>query len=157
MVSGIFSGIPLFLSAVAVVLVLTVSGCLSGVDISTGKGTVCFNESCFDVEIADTPEERATGLMHREALDQDKGMLFIFEDSGVFPFWMKNTLIPLDIIWISQDNNVVYISKATRPCLANPCPPVNPGKVALYVLEVNGGISDKIGIGIGDMVTIDLL
>ena len=157
MVSAIFSGIPMLLATVAVVFVIVVSGCLSGVDISTGKGTVCFGERCFDVEIADTPEERAIGLMHRDDLGQDKGMLFIFEDSGVFPFWMKNTLIPLDIIWISQDNVVVYISRDTRPCIADPCPSVNPRKVALYVLEVNGGTSDKIGIGIGDMVTIDLL
>ena len=146
--------IPLLL--IAVIMVLAVAGCTSGFQITTGQGEVCFSESCFQVEIADTPEERATGLMFREELAQDRGMLFVFEEDGIHSFWMKNTKIPLDIIWISQDMVVVYISKDTRPCLADPCPAVNPGKIARYVLEANAGASDKAGIEVGDKATIDL-
>lgn len=146
--------IPLFL--VAAILVLAVAGCTSNYQITTGQGQVCISESCFQVEIADTPEERATGLMFREELARDSGMLFVFEDDGIHSFWTKNTKIPLDIIWISQDMVVVYISRDTRPCLADPCPPVNPEKIARYVLEVNAGISESAGIEVGDKATFDL-
>ena len=56
------------------------------------------------------------GLMFRENMDSDRGMLFIFEKEGEYPFWMKNTLIPLDIIWINKDKEVVFISENAQPC-----------------------------------------
>jgi len=146
--------IPLLL--IAAIMVLVVAGCTNNYQITTDQGVVCIRESCFQVEIVDTPEERATGLMFREELAQDRGMLFIFEDDGIHDFWMKNTKIPLDIIWISQDMVVVYISRDTRPCRADPCPSVNPEKIARYVLEVNAGISDSAGIEVGDKATFDL-
>jgi hypothetical protein len=58
--------------------------------------TACFSGKCFSLEVARTPDERQYGLMNRESLDPDKGMLFVFEKEGVYPFWMKNTKIPLD-------------------------------------------------------------
>ena len=112
---------------------------------------VCFNEKCFEVEIADTDEERTKGLMFRKTLDENRGMLFIFEEERVYPFWMKNTLIPLDIIWLNRYGKVVFIAKVL-PCEVEPCQIHNPEKEALYVLEVNSGISDEIGIKIGDTV-----
>jgi uncharacterized membrane protein (UPF0127 family) len=63
--------------------------------LTIGKNTI-------SVEIADTPTERQTGLMNRKSMDKNSGMLFIFEQDGVYPFWMKNTLIPLDMIWINS-------------------------------------------------------
>ncbi|HIH36825.1 MAG TPA: DUF192 domain-containing protein [Methanocellales archaeon] len=111
-------------------------------------------DNCFYVELAATPDDRTLGLMFREHLDPDKGMLFIFEEEGVRPFWMKNTLTPLDIIWISEDQEVVFISKNTQPCKTDICPGINPGKKAKYVLELNGGISDKIGLSVGDKALI---
>ena len=69
----------------------------------------CFKEYCFAVELAISPEERSRGLMFRESLDQDKGMLFIFEKEEKHAFWMKNTLIPLDIIWIDHNKEVIFI------------------------------------------------
>ena len=112
------------------------------------KPRVCFGENCFNVEIVDTPAEREIGLMNRESLDLDSGMLFIFESEGYYPFWMKNTLIPLDIIWIDNNNFIIDIKTAV-PCLADPCPIISPSGDALYVLEVNGGIASEKGIIVG--------
>jgi len=112
---------------------------------------VCFEENCFVVEIVDSVEERQQGLMFRESLDRDKGMLFIFEQSGVYAFWMKNTLIPLDIIWINSEKEIVFIAKDAQPCEADEaCQSINPGKEALYVLEVNAGVTTEINLEVGD-------
>lgn len=95
--------------------------------------------------------ERSRGLMYREGLDSDKGMLFIFEKEGEYPFWMKNTLISLDIIWINENKEVVFISENAQPCSEEySCPSISPGKNAKYVLEINGGTSERIGLKIGD-------
>jgi uncharacterized protein len=114
------------------------------------SNTLCIgdfpNKNCFDVEIVDTPESRQIGLMNRENLGDDEGMLFIFDSEGVYPFWMKNTLIPLDIIWINSEKEIVFIHENAEPLsLAS----INPGKNALYVLEINGGFARELGIGVG--------
>jgi hypothetical protein len=83
---------------------------------------VCFNNYCFKVEIADTPEKRRAGLMHRVSLPENQGMLFVFEKPGIYGFWMKNTLIPLDIIWLDENFKVVYIKENVQPCLEENCP-----------------------------------
>ena len=102
------------------------------------QNQVCFEDNCFTVELAMTAQERTRGLMFREKLDSDKGMLFIFDGEGEYSFWMKNTLIHLDIIWINKDKKVVFISKNTQPCELDPCPAINPDEKAQYVLELNG-------------------
>ncbi len=94
--------------------------------------------------------------MFREHLEPDEGMLFVFEEEGVHPFWMKNTLIPLDIIWIDNDRSVVFVSKNTPPCEQEPCPTINPGKKAKYVLEVCGGTADRIGLKVGDRLVFQV-
>jgi len=120
---------------------------------SSGINFVCFdNVNCIEVEIVDNSEERQKGLMFRENLDRDKGMLFIFDSSGVYPFWMKNTLIPLDIIWIDSEGRVVFINKDTQPCVSDPCQNYNPGLEALYVLEINAGVSEEVGIEVGSSI-----
>ena len=111
---------------------------------------ICFKEHCFNIELADSKEERRQGLMFREKMDAGKGMLFIFDKQGFYSFWMKNTLIPLDIIWINEDKKVVVISKNAQPCAPDECVSINPKKEARYVLELNAGIADKIGLKIGD-------
>lgn len=110
---------------------------------------VCFDEMCFVVEVVDTPQEREKGLMFREELDKNKGMLFIFEEEGNYPFWMKNTLIPLDMIWISQSGDVVHVVYNSQPCKADPCPLIETNGTAKYVLEINGGLASKYGIEAG--------
>ena len=119
------------------------------------QDTVCIDDDCFFVEIADTQEKRAQGLMNREKMDDDRGMFFIFEEENIYPFWMKNTLIPLDIIWIDSNYEVVYIGENVQPCREEPCPLTTPNDFALYVLEVNAGIVERIGLGVGDKIAFN--
>ncbi len=102
---------------------------------------ICFKEICVNVEIVDSEDSRARGLMFREVLPEKSGMLFIFPGDGVYSFWMKNTLIPLDIIWLDNDFKVVHIKSFVPPCRSFDCPSYNPGLEARYVLEVNAGFS----------------
>ncbi|MDP4039863.1 MAG: DUF192 domain-containing protein [Candidatus Pacearchaeota archaeon] len=113
------------------------------------ENKVCFDSYCFDVEIVSTPESRTQGLMFREELGENEGMLFIFEQEGIYPFWMKNTLISLDMIWINSDKEIVFIKQNTTP---ESLESINPGKKAKYVLEVNGGKAEELGIDVGEMI-----
>ena len=121
------------------------------------ESMICFGDDCFTVELASTPDEQSGGLMFREQMDEDRGMLFVFENEGVYPFWMKNTLIPLDIIWIDSNSKVVFISKDVQPCKSVSCPTINPQASAMYVLEINAGLSDWMGLSVGDLATIDYI
>lgn len=118
------------------------------------QSRVCFKEHCFSVELAITQHEQTQGLMFRRHMDADKGMLFIFQDEDIYNFWMMNTLLPLDIIWIDSDKEVVFINKNSHPCRPSYCPSINPGKKAKYVLEINAGITDMIGLKQGDKLSI---
>ena len=109
---------------------------------------VCIGERCFDVEVAITEEERTKGLMLRDNLEEDKGMLFIFENEGIYGFWMKDTIIPLKIIWINENKDVVYIVD-TIPCKNEICEVYSSDEKAKYVLEINSSIW---GIKIGDKI-----
>ena len=119
------------------------------------KNQACFKNYCFDIELAVTPEEQSRGLMFRESLDHNKGMLFVFDKEGEHPFWMKNTLIPLDIIWINENKEVIFISESTQPCRKDPCHAIGPADKAKYVLEINGGISKEIGLVVGEKINIE--
>ncbi len=119
--------------------------------VKNNEDEVCFNENCFAVKIADNEIEREQGLMNVESLEKNKGMLFIFPESGNYPFWMKDTLIELDIIWIDENFEVVYIAENQKPCVINEeCPLISPNINAKYVLEMNAGLSGEIGLSIGD-------
>jgi len=109
---------------------------------------VCFREHCFSVEIAKTKLSQAKGLMFRRELDENKGMLFVFNKESLRSFWMKNTLIPLDIIWLSQDFVVVDVLTA-EPCRSENCSSYSPSGSAQYVLEINAGLAKKYSIGQG--------
>jgi hypothetical protein len=119
-----------------------------------GRASACFKDSCFGLEVARTSEERLRGLMFRESLDEDKGMLFIFETEDIYPFWMENTYVALDIIWLAADQKVVFIAEDARPCLSNECPFIYPDRKAKYVLELNSGIVQRTGLKVGDTVDI---
>jgi len=119
------------------------------------SGSVCISERCFQVEIAKTETERSRGLMYRKELDKDKGMLFIFDKEAIHPFWMKNTLIPLDIVWVDSNNKVVFISQNVQPCKSIICPSVVSLAKAKYVLEINAGICQEIGLKVGDELRIE--
>ena len=115
---------------------------------------VCFESNCFNVEIADTSEKRETGLMNRKYLKPNSGMLFSFEEENKYNFWMKNVLIPLDMIWIDQNRKVVFIKENAEPCKTedNECETFVSDKKAKYVLEISGGMSEEIELNIGDEV-----
>lgn len=116
------------------------------------KNKVCFNENCFNVEVVSDQEELSKGLMFRDSLNKNSGMLFVFPEEDFYSFWMKNTLIPLDIIWINSDKEVVFIKKNVQPCLENSCESFTSNEKALYVLELNSGIANEIGLEVGDNV-----
>lgn len=129
--------------------VLTSCKSENAVFIGNGKEKIKVN-----AEIADSPEERAAGLMFRKFLDEDSGMLFIFDDEKTRSFWMKNTLIPLDIIFISRDFEIVDIKYAV-PCKEDPCVIYISKNPAKYVLEVNSNFTIKNGIAMGDAISVD--
>jgi len=117
--------------------------------------SVCIEKNCFHTEIASTPAEREYGLMNRTSMPEQSGMIFIFEKEDSYSFWMKDTLIPLDMIRIDSGMNIVGIEEAT-PCTGPDasCTIYNPGKPASYVLEINYGISKKLGIQTGQKAII---
>ncbi len=118
---------------------------------------VCINGHCLFVELAKTQSEIERGLMNRKELDKNSGMLFIFEKDGIYPFWMKSTLIPLDIIWVDGQGKIVYINQNTQPCKGLICPQIVPNVRARYVLEVNAGIVSKTGIKAGDFLELKIV
>lgn len=103
----------------------------------------------LNVEIADSPEERALGLMYRQTLAQDQGMLFIFEQAGIYPFYMKNTKIPLSIAFIDQKGVIIDIQQMAP---FDEQTQHYPNKPFLYALETNQGWFFEQGIKIGDTV-----
>lgn len=104
------------------------------------------------VEIAATPERRGLGLMYRRDLAQDAGMLFVFEKTGPLTFWMKNTPLPLDMIFIGEDRRIVGIVKDAVPFTTTPRAVDAPSR---YVLEVNAGFSARHGLTPGDQVSFE--
>lgn len=111
--------------------------------------TVCYYGNCLTLEIADTAGARARGLMGRTSLAADAGMLFVFPEDGNYSFWMKDTLIPLDMIWLDKDWNVLSVIKNAQPCTQDPCTIITPGVISRYVIEVNAGTADRLGIKTG--------
>ena len=106
-------------------------------------------ETAFTVEIADTPAKRELGLQYRRELADDRGMIFLFPKEGRQTFWMKNTPIPLDMIFISADNVIVGIVENTTPFSLDSR--FVSGR-SRYVLEINGGLSRRHGFNSGDRV-----
>ncbi len=105
-------------------------------------------------ELAKTPAQWSRGLMYRPSLPADSGMLFIFPQESIQSFWMKNTLIPLDMIFISADQKIVDLKNNFLPCTADPCPTYQSAAPAKYVLEVNGGLVKKMGISLGENIIL---
>ena len=101
----------------------------------------------LDVELAETDYEHQTGLMYRESMDNDKGMLFIYDNARTRSFFMKNTYIPLDIIYYGADSTLVSIQKNATPRDETSLPSEGPTQ---FILEINGGLSDQWGIEQGD-------
>ena len=103
----------------------------------------------FTVEIADTPARQSRGLMFRRELASDAGMLFIYDAEASVTMWMKNTYLPLDMIFIAADGSIIKIVERTVPLSTQI---ISSGGAALAVLEVNGGTASRLGIAVGDRV-----
>jgi uncharacterized protein len=137
----------------AIILLLLVM-IIGAMEISPHKiSKVCYAKNCFSVELAEDDTSRARGLMYRETLAQDRGMLFILPEESNYPFWMKNTMIPLDIIWIDENWNVARIASSVQPCKSEPCEVINPGATSRYVLELNSGTAESIGLKEGSRLS----
>ena len=107
-------------------------------------GSVSFGQQQrIDVEIADTQALRTQGLMHRTQLAENQGMLFVYPDQAVRGVWMKNTLLPLDVLFLSADGKIVSILRRLTPCTQEPCPIYTSTTDASYMLEVNAGFVDR--------------
>jgi len=104
----------------------------------------------IDIEVADDNAEREQGLMYRDTMAQNAGMLFLMDTEETQTFWMKNTILPLDILYVDSDRRIVSIHKNCTPySLAQ----IVSAKPALYVVEVNAGYTDKHSIKVNDMIS----
>ena len=126
--------------------------CLYAADFNISKISISrdgFPKHEFVVELATTEDERSLGLMFRKKLPQDRGMLFIYKSERVVKMWMKNTFIPLDMLFLDKNGFITHLVKETRPLSLEIISSM--GNV-LGVLELLGGTSEKLGIRIGDRV-----
>lgn len=113
-------------------------------------------ETTLDLEVAHTPQEQALGLMFRSSLPPHQGMLFPFNPPRPVSFWMKNCLIPLDMIFLRQ-GKVVAIALNAPPCPSPPCPFYDSGQPVDQVIEVRGGLTQELGLQVGDQLQVDFL
>lgn len=133
--------------------ILMLSSC---VGCAAGDPSVELGGKTFSVDIADTQEKQSLGLMFRDSMPPDQGMLFIFPNEALRSFWMKNTRISLDIMYFDKDLKMVSISADTPPCKVSRCPSYPSTGPAMYVLELNAGTASALGVGPGDRLTIEL-
>lgn len=119
-----------------------------------GPRVVLPSGAIYRIELARTPEEQQRGLMFRESLPERSGMLFLFDDDSPHRFWMKNTMIPLDMIWMDGTGKVVFVSANTPPCQADPCPSYGPDAPIASVLEIAGGMAAKEKVVVGAVLKV---
>jgi len=117
---------------------------------------VMLKDRTFSVELATEPKEQALGLMFRDGMADDHGMLFIFPTSATRAFWMKNTRIPLDIFYFDQDLRLVNVAQNAKPCRTPLCPTYASSGPARYVLELNAGKAAELDVEPGDVLVLDL-
>jgi uncharacterized membrane protein (UPF0127 family) len=108
----------------------------------------------YTVEIAEDDASRAHGLMDRTEMPEDHGMLFVFQDEAMRGFWMKNTKIPLDMLFFDANRKLISVQHRVPPCVADPCPAYSSGAPAQYVLELNAGQAEKLGVTSGDELIV---
>ncbi|MEP5732603.1 MAG: DUF192 domain-containing protein [Sulfitobacter sp.] len=141
---GMFSGALTVLFGLPVAAQAAASCAVESISLKGSWGTAQFN-----VEVADEPEEQALGLMHRTEMALASGMYFINDRPRRTSFWMRNTLIPLDMLFIDASGVVKHIHHNAIPLDETP---INGGRGILTVLEINGGLAAKLGITVGSQV-----
>jgi uncharacterized membrane protein (UPF0127 family) len=135
-------------------LLLAATGCASALP-QTSKPAVTLHGHQFTTEFATDDASRERGLMMRTELAPDHSMLFVFPDTEPRWFWMKNTLIPLDILYFGADRKLVSMQLDVPPCKADPCPAYPSDAPARYVLELPAGTARRIGVQTGDALTVE--
>ena len=111
---------------------------------------LAINDTVFEVELAITPEERKTGLMRRKKLASNQGMLFIYPEPQIISFWMKQTLIPLDILFFDSHGQLLETFEDIPPCKTSNCKRYTNQNPSQFVLEVPAGTTRQLKIMIGD-------
>ncbi|OUL23221.1 DUF192 domain-containing protein [Nostoc sp. 106C] len=114
------------------------------------------NGTKVQLEVAQTPKQQEIGLMYRTSLPDNQGMLFKFPSAQPVRFWMKNTLIPLDIVFM-QNGVVKYIQTSTPPCTKEPCPTYGPSTLIDTVIELRSGRATELKLKVGDSIKINVL
>lgn len=127
----------------------------SAVAAPASSPSVTLHGKRFSTEFATTDATRAQGLMNRTELAADHSMLFVFADTDQRWFWMKNTLIPLDILYFDADRKLVSMQLDVPPCKADPCPSYPSDRPARYVLELPAGTASRIGAAVGDELAVE--
>ena len=114
------------------------------------RGTIKVDDVVLEVQIADDESKRIRGLMFQDPLPYDQGMIFVFDEPGVYSLWMLNMQFALDMIWIDADGNVVHIEQDIPPCETPTeimaCQSIVPSGEAMYILEVTAGFVEQFGI-----------
>ncbi|MDZ8055015.1 MAG: DUF192 domain-containing protein [Aulosira sp. ZfuVER01] len=113
------------------------------------------NGTKVQLEVAQTPKQQEIGLMYRTSLPDNQGMIFKFPSAQPVRFWMKNTLIPLDMVFI-QNGVVKYIKASAPPCTSDPCPSYGPNTLIDTVIELRSGRSTELGLKVGDSIKINV-
>jgi uncharacterized membrane protein (UPF0127 family) len=121
---------------------------------ASGPRAVLPSGAVYGLELATIPEDQAQGLMYRESLPPNRGMLFVFDQPSPHHFWMKNTMIPLDIIWLDEADKVIFVSADTPPCKADPCPTYGTDVPVRRVLELEAGMAKKEGVVVGSEIRL---
>ena len=141
------------LLSLSLLLLLSAQTSLPSTEVRIARGDSQEEIARFTVEIADTPKTWEHGLMERASLDPNAGMLFVFPDVAPRTFWMMNTLIPLDMVFIDADHRIINIQENALPCAApRRCPTYHSTAPAKYVLEIPGGRARALGVQAGDHV-----
>lgn len=122
------------------------------------RGTIKVDEVPLEVQIADTEPRRVRGLMFQDQLPYDQGMIFVFDEPGLYSLWMLNMQFPLDMMWFDENGKIVHIEQDVPPCKAAleiaTCQSVVPEKEAVYVLEVTAGFIEQNNITKDSVLTI---
>jgi uncharacterized membrane protein (UPF0127 family) len=118
--------------------------------------TIYIQDKPFWAEIADTPDAHRRGLMFRRQIKDNYAMLFVFADEDYRSFWMKNTWITLDILFLNRQGQIVDMALSVPPCAGDPCPGYDSKFPARYVLEIRGGLAKKMKLQVGDKIYLPI-
>lgn len=132
-------------------IIILFSGCQAEV---LAKKQVCLKDSCFTMEVAETPNQQAKGLMYRQSLGEKEGMLFVFSKPDLHGMWMKNMNFSLDMIWLNSSYEITEMRENIAPCQSINCSSYGTVSASMYVLEFPAGTIKKIGLKIGDKINL---